>query len=122
MHHSEQRQWPTARKQRPDPRVSMHPDTAVALGIADGDWVQVATDQGTIRQRAHYTERIPPGLADSEHGWWFPERIGSPDAPGDALTANANVLCSDAPAHCAPGLGSWAQTGLPCRITKEKAP
>ena len=39
MYHSEQRQIQAARKSRPDPLVTLHPDTAKALDLTAGEWV-----------------------------------------------------------------------------------
>ena len=118
MYHSEQRQWPSARAECPDPLVLIHPETAGELGIADGDWVRIETEHGAIRQRAHYFERMPTRIVDTQHGWWFPERKSDP--LGGFLESNCNVLVSDDPACCAAGTGGWAQSGLPCSVQREE--
>ncbi len=46
MYHSEQRQIEEARKKRPDPLVTLHPETAKRLNLAEGDWVKVETPHG----------------------------------------------------------------------------
>ena len=51
MYHSEQRQIQAARKKRPDPLVTLHPDTAKALDLTEGEWVKVESAQGSIRMR-----------------------------------------------------------------------
>ena len=51
-HHSRFRDQPWAMKVSPDPRLTMHPDTARALGLDDGAWVQA---RGRARQG-----RLPP--------------------------------------------------------------
>jgi anaerobic selenocysteine-containing dehydrogenase len=51
MYHSEQRQIQAARKKRPDPLVTLHPDTAKALDLTEGEWVKVESVQGSIRMR-----------------------------------------------------------------------
>ncbi len=117
MYHSEQRQWPSARAQCPDPLASIHPETAAELEIAEGDWIRIETEHGAIRQRAHLSERMAPRMVDTQHGWWFPER--SDDPLGGFLESNCNVLVSDDPAFCAPGTGGWAQSGLPCSVRRE---
>lgn len=119
MYHSEQRQWPGARARWPDPCVSMHPDTAAACGIEEGSWVRIETASGAIRQRARLVESMHPRMVDAQHGWWFPERRESDEAPFDCLSSNANVLVRDDPEHCAPGTGAWQQTAIPCRILPE---
>ncbi len=117
MYHSEGRQWPTARKRCPDPTVTLHPDTAAAYHIAEGDWVRVESASGGIRQRAHLSDTVPVGVLDCQHGWWFPEREPGQQPPFGALESNVNVLCGDDLPHCAPGTGAWRQTGIPGRIS-----
>lgn len=118
MYHSEQRQWPTARAQCPEPLVSIHPETAAELDIAEGDWVVIETALGRIRQRARFSDRLAKDTVDTQHGWWFPERDDDP--MGGFLESNCNALVSDAPDRCAPGTGGWAQSGLLCRVSREK--
>jgi anaerobic selenocysteine-containing dehydrogenase len=116
MYNSEQRQWPSARRSCPDPLVTLHPETAGRLGLGEGDWVRIETRQGTIRQRLSLSTAIHSCMADSQHGWWFPEEAQDPDQPFGYLRANVNALVRDEPAHCSEGTGGWLQTGLPCRI------
>jgi anaerobic selenocysteine-containing dehydrogenase len=115
MYHSEQRQWPTARAAYPDPLVSVHPESAAALGVSEGDEVQLETRLGAIRQRVRFDDRLDPRVIDTQHGWWFPERRNDPLR--GFLEANCNVLVSDEPEACSAGTGGWQLTGIPCRIT-----
>jgi anaerobic selenocysteine-containing dehydrogenase len=116
MYHSEQRQWPTARAQHPEPRLAIHPATAAEHGIAAGDWVCIRTRHGAIRQRAHLDDRLRPDTVDAEHGWWFPERTDDPLR--GVFESNANVLCSDAPEESALATGGWMLSGLCCRVER----
>ena len=119
MYHSEQRQIKKARKQNPDPLVSLHPDTAADLDVTDGDWVRVVTPQGSIRMRAQLTDIVDPRLVDVHHGWWFPERREAEPELFGVFESNANVLCPDGPEFCSPEIGGWPHTALLCRIEKE---
>ena len=121
MYNSEQRQWPSARHECPDPLVTLHPDTAAELRLAEGDWVRVETPRGAIRQRLHLSPTIHPRMADSQQGWWFPEQDVDPAEPYGCRTSNVNELCRDAPEDCSPATGSWSMTGLPCRIVPERS-
>ena len=56
--HSEHRQSPSMRRLHPDPTVLIHPETAAAYGIADGDWVTIENNFGSCRQKAELTTRI----------------------------------------------------------------
>ena len=53
---SEYRQLPQLRRGRRDPQVEIYPDIAKRHGIQRGDWVTIATPNGSIRQRASVTE------------------------------------------------------------------
>jgi len=46
----------------PEERVEIHPDDASALGIADGDAIEVRSRRGAVRARAWTTRRVRPGL------------------------------------------------------------
>jgi anaerobic selenocysteine-containing dehydrogenase len=119
MYHSEQRQWPSARKQHPEPQVSLNPQTARSLGLEEGDWVRIETARGAIRQRVHLSAVIHPRMADSQHGWWFPERECAAQDPYGMLESNVNVLVGDEPEWCSEATGGWQQSGIPCRIERE---
>jgi len=121
MYHSEQRQIAAARAQVPDPRLSLHPDTAAALAIEEGAWAWVITPQGRIRLRAHLTAAVDGRMADAQHGWWFPERSSAEPELFGVFESNANVLCPDGPEFCSPEIGSWPHTALLCRVEREAA-
>ena len=48
------------RRRVPDPQVELHPETAGARGIADGDWVRLETPHGSIRARAKLNASLDP--------------------------------------------------------------
>lgn len=79
--HSEHRQVPLLRRLNPDPVVEIHPDTAQALGIEDGDWVYIENRYGRCKQRAKLTPGIDRRVVSAQHGWWYPEK-GSEDLYG----------------------------------------
>ena len=116
--HSEGRQIPKLRKGRPEPQVEIHPDTAARHGIAQDDWVRIASPRGSILQRALLTSKILPGVIHCQHGWWFPERKGTEYGIWES---NANLLTSQAPPYD-PAMGTYQLRGLLCRIEKSQAP
>ena len=120
MYHSEQRQIEAARKKRPDPLVTIHPETAAALNLNEGDWVRVVSPKDSVRMLLRTSDTVDPRMADAEHGWWFPER--SEAAPGlfGVFESNANILCPDEHKFCSPEIGSWPHSALMCRIEKEE--
>lgn len=87
--HSEHRNMPTMREFHPDPLVDIHPDTAAALGIADGDWVWIENERGRCRQRANVTITTDPRVVNAEHGWSFPEQPH--EAPSLMGVFNSNI-------------------------------
>jgi anaerobic selenocysteine-containing dehydrogenase len=116
--HSEFRQISSLRKLNPRPRAEIHPDQAKAQGIADNDWIEIASPRGRITVQARVTENIRSGVVQVEHGWWFPEK----DGPEFGIwQANANLLTSNAPPYD-PAFGTYQLRGLLCRITRVKQP
>ena len=47
----------------PGPRVDLHPSDMEALGLKDGDWVEVASRRGTVTLPAAASDRMLPGSA-----------------------------------------------------------
>jgi thiosulfate reductase/polysulfide reductase chain A len=119
MYHSEQRQIKAARQKRPDPLVSLHPDTAKELQLAEGDWVKLETPAGSIRMRLHLSNAVDRRMADADHGWWFPERREAEPELFGVFDSNVNVLCPDGSEFCSSEIGSWPHSALLCRIVKE---
>jgi len=89
---------PYLRELRPDPWLHIHPDTALALGIEDGDWVIVESVHGSIRLRAEYFRGIRPDTVMGLQGWWQGcDELGLPRYPILAGGANTNNLYSTDP-------------------------
>jgi len=119
MYHSEQRQIKAAREKRPDPVVTIHPETAMEQGIEEGAWVSLKTPMGSVRMRLHLSDMVDRRMADADHGWWFPERAESEPELFGVFESNINVLCPDGAAFCNPEIGGWPHTALLCRIERE---
>ncbi|MEQ8663104.1 MAG: molybdopterin-dependent oxidoreductase [Gammaproteobacteria bacterium] len=68
--HSQYRHVARLRRHEREPRVEMHPDTAAARGIADGDWVCVATPHASARMQARFSSSLHPGVVRATVGWW----------------------------------------------------
>ena len=118
MYHSEQRQIEEARKKRPDPLVTLHPETAKRLNLVEGDWVKVETPLGSIRMRLALSDMVDSRMVDADHGWWFPEREEAEPNLFSVFESNANLLCPDGSEFCSPEIGSWPHTALLCRVEK----
>jgi anaerobic selenocysteine-containing dehydrogenase len=113
-HHSRFRDQDWAAKVSPDPRLTMHPDTARALGLDDGAWVrlEVARGKGACRLRLKLTDATPAGVVNTGMGWWLPS---APAPERGSLDVNINAaLPYDGPWD--PVSGSSDVRGLPCRV------
>jgi anaerobic selenocysteine-containing dehydrogenase len=110
------RQIRSLRKTAPFPLVTLHPDTAAAHGIAEGDWVWIETPAGRITQKASLQPGMDPSVVNCEMGWWYPE-AGPPGYGWDE--SNANILTDGKPPYD-PVMGSYALRGLCCRIEKNE--
>jgi anaerobic selenocysteine-containing dehydrogenase len=114
-HHSRFRDQPWALKVSPDPRLTMHPETARALGLEDGAWValEVAQGKGACRLRLKFSEATPRDVVNTGMGWWLPA-AAAPER--GALDININAaLDYDGPYD--PISGSSDIRGLACRVT-----
>jgi anaerobic selenocysteine-containing dehydrogenase len=99
--------------------VTLHPDTAKALDLTEGEWVKVESVQGSIRMRLRFSDTVDLRMADVDHGWWFPERSEEEPELFGVFESNANILCPDGSEFCSPEIGSWPYSALLCRVIKE---
>jgi thiosulfate reductase / polysulfide reductase chain A len=115
--HSEGRQIPSLRKRVPDPELEIHPDTATAIGVENGEWVWIETPKvegERVTLKVKVTTKIHPKVVHAAHGWWFPERPGPEHGCFDS---NINLVMSGDPPRdgiCA----SVPTRGTLCRIYK----
>lgn len=94
--HSQHRSLVSLRKRAPQPRVALSATLAAEKGIADGDWVRVATRNGTARFVAQIDASLKHAVVVAEFGWWqaCPE-LGLPGMPARGEGAgNFNALIS----------------------------
>ncbi len=111
---SNNRQIRSLRRQYPFPRVRMHPDTAAANGIREGDWVYIRTFRGRITQKAKLEPDMDPRVIQCDFGWWYPE-AGAPDYGWRESNANVLTSCDDG---CDEYMGSYQLRSLLCNIYK----
>ena len=72
-YHSSHRQMSSMRKVYPDPIFRIHPKTAEAYELSNGNWCWIKTPRGRVKMRTEITDRVLPGTVMAQHGWWFPE-------------------------------------------------
>lgn len=89
-----QRQLPSARRMSPLPKVFVHPEDAVAYGLADGDWAEISTPNGSISAVVELRAEMRSGHLRIPRGWWFPEIMDALEG-GGAHQHNDAVLVSD---------------------------
>ena len=116
--HSRDRYLKSIRKNKPEPLVNIHPDTAARLGIDEGDEVFIENRRGRIRQKATLDSRLDPRVVSVGYGWWFPERGHESLYGWDE--ANLNILTDDAPPY-SPEMGSPKMRGFLCKVYKAEA-
>jgi anaerobic selenocysteine-containing dehydrogenase len=93
------RNVPYLREVTPDPTLQIHPDTANARGIVQGDWVIVESPHGSMKVKAEVNHGIRPDTVMALHGWWQGcKELGKPYYPLLCGGANANSMYSTAPA------------------------
>ncbi len=117
MYHSEHRQPGAYRDLHPDPIFQIHPDTAMDLNIAPGDWCWIETHKGRIKQRASLTTTVDPRVISVQHDWWFPEDEEAEPSLLGVWKSNVNVIVdSDPDKYCDPIMGAWPMTGLMAKV------
>lgn len=115
--HSQDRYLRAVRRTKPEPLVVIHPETAAALGIGEGDLVYVENRRGRIRQKAMLDPDIDPRVVSVGYGWWFPERDEAELFGWDE--ANLNILTDDGPPY-SPEMGSPKMRGFLVRVCRAK--
>ncbi|WP_438290751.1 molybdopterin-dependent oxidoreductase [Streptomyces sp. HUAS TT7] len=119
--HSQHRSVSSLRRRATDPSVDLHPETAAAYGIAEGEWVELSTRLGSIRLRARFDHSLHPSVVVGEYGWWqdAPD-LGLPGAdPLHPSGHNFNRLIGHADAD--PLSGSVPLRSAVCRIAPAPA-
>jgi anaerobic selenocysteine-containing dehydrogenase len=81
--HSEHRMIPWLREKNQDPYVEVHPDTAKAYNVYDGEWIYIENDMGKVKRKVRISLRVHPKMIHTLHSWWMPEMRGpEPDLFG----------------------------------------
>ena len=104
--HSEHHQVPSLRQITPWPVLDINPADAEKLGIEDGDWCEISSPYGHVRQKANVTATIKPGVVHAMHGTprkRVPSRIstatGSPTSTCLCRTASMQRAASATPSR-----------------------
>jgi anaerobic selenocysteine-containing dehydrogenase len=90
--HSEHKQVPSLRQLTPWPMVDINVYDAETYGIEEGDWVEISSPYGSIRQLARVVPTMKKGVVHCMHGFWYPEENGEvPNLYGN-WKSNVNML------------------------------
>lgn len=112
--HSENRRQEHLRAIAPEPTLEIHPDTAAAYGVNDGEWVWVEGLYGRAKRMIKTTPAVDPRVVATTHGWSHPEAGLENNFDVDDLNIN-RLLDWDSVGEC--GVGSNYKSSL-CRIYK----
>ncbi|HXF76463.1 MAG TPA: molybdopterin-dependent oxidoreductase [Methylomirabilota bacterium] len=115
------RNVPRLRRAVPEPFLEIHPSTAAAQGIKDGDWIFLESASGKVRLKARLNDSLHPSVVATVYGWWQPcqeLKLGGYDPFSDA-GANLNLLIPNTDLD--PISASVAHRAQRCRVTKENA-
>ncbi len=104
---------PQMRKRYPEAFVEIHPQTAAAAGVNEGDIVYLETPKGRITQKAKLNPELDQRVIMPAFGWWYPE---AKSAGYNWRKSNLNVLIDGFPEE--PATGAVQLRGIPCRIYK----
>ena len=112
------RNIPQLRRAMPDPFLEIHPTTAMAEGIQNGDWIFVETASGRVKLKAKFNDSLHPTVVTTVYGWWQScrELHLSGHEPFGESSANLNLLVPNTDAD--PISASVAHRGQRCRVVK----
>jgi anaerobic selenocysteine-containing dehydrogenase len=112
------RNIPRLRRKVPDPFLEMHPSTADARRIKDGDWIFLETANGKVKLKAKLNESLDPNVVATVYGWWqgCAELNCEAHDPFTPSGANMNLLVPNADVD--PISASVAHRAQRCRITR----
>ncbi|MGH7795623.1 MAG: molybdopterin-containing oxidoreductase family protein [Candidatus Binatia bacterium] len=113
------RNIPRLRRSAPDPSLEIHPQTAKAQRIEDGEWISLETESGKVRLKAKFNDSLHPQTVATVYGWWqaCQELKVSGHDPFSETGANANLLVPNADID--PISASVAHRAQKCRVRKE---
>lgn len=113
------RHIPELRARKPEPQAYLNPKTAQAEGLAEGDWVEVATKEGACKLTITLHDTMPEGLVRVPHGWWKPEMAQGVNAGLSGAWDFADAqICPDDDDYLDAEQGIPHLKGLPCKLTR----
>ncbi len=113
------RNIPRLRSRQPDPFMEVHPETAEAAGVAEGEWAYLENTQGRVRLRTKINPSLHPRVVCAPYGWWQAcAELNLPGQPPLAEnSANQNLLIGSR--HIDPLSGSIPHRSTRCRLVAD---
>jgi anaerobic selenocysteine-containing dehydrogenase len=109
------------RRRYPAPVAEMSEATARKLGLAAGDCVTLAANNGQATFVLD-TIQMVDGVVSADYGWWHPENnIEAPDF-GGIWESNINCLTSCSLDQSEKMIGTWSYNAIDCMIKKADKP
>ncbi len=114
------RNIPRLRRSVPEPFIEIHPETAKAQSIKDGEWLSLETKCGKVRLKAKFNDSLHPEVVATVYGWWqaCQELKLNGHDPFTQIGSNANLLIPNSDVD--PISASVAHRAQKCRVKKEK--
>lgn len=106
----------SGKRHKPEPTLEMHPATAADLGLEEGEWVDIETSNGRIKQKLELDKYLDPKVVYASFGWWFPD---DPTNLYQWDRSNVNVLFNTDQEE--PVTGTVEVRGVPCRVFRSDA-
>ncbi len=113
------RNIPRLRRSVPEPFLEIHPETAKAQRIEDGEWLSLETKIGKVRLKAKFNDSLHPDVVATVYGWWqaCQELKLNGHDPFTQNGSNANLLISNSDVD--PISASVAHRAQKCRVRKD---
>lgn len=108
------------RRRYPHPLAEMSLETANDLGLAAGDCVVLATDNGQAYFKVAI-DNIRYGLIHADYGWWHPEWDPADGRLGGIWESNINTLTSCSLDQSEEMIGTWSYNAIDCMVKKSDA-
>jgi anaerobic selenocysteine-containing dehydrogenase len=106
------RELPSLRAKRPYNPAFMHPDDLAALGVVDGQRVEIESSRARVHAIVAASEDIRPGVVSMAHAWG-----DAPGADGDVETAGTSTArLVDSGREFDPISGMPRQSAIPVNV------
>jgi anaerobic selenocysteine-containing dehydrogenase len=106
------------RRRVPEPCLEIHPRTASARGITDGEWINLESALASVRMKAKFNGSLHPNVVVTQYGWWQEcKELGLPGQdPFSSNGSNVNRIIPNA--NIDPIGGSVPHRSQECRVSK----